>query len=182
MRLTNEHREEIARRAIAHGFDVREALLRKEENALAARVYDLAYPAAVRRAMKALPPGFLDTKDSIFARTGGESHWLHFAKGMPVGNLETVRLAADDKLAVEIAAHARRSEACAAEKRTACREVAAVLASVATLVRLIEVWPEVESFTEGVGGGGKPVTALAKPIKAINVALGLPPGEKAVTL
>ena len=55
----------------------------------------------------------------------------------------------------------------------------AVAASVTTLEKLLQVWPEIESFTQDSAKADKPVVALAVPIHDLNKALKLPPKAKA---
>ncbi len=179
IRLTNDTRHLIAKRAVAHGFDKKEAALLAEERALAAKVYDREYPAKIQKMLEALPNGIVRESDTIRFHVAGQYRMITLAKAKRRGvDCDGLKLAADDKLAVECFDFWRREKAFKEARDLARREANAVLASVTTLARLLQVWPEVESFTQDIGASGQPITALAIPIKDLNVKLGLPPGGK----
>ncbi len=137
-------------------------------------------PEKIRKAMEALPDGFVDTEENMRLAVGGECFWLAFGGSRRVangGDRARLSLAAADPLAKELIDFRRREKATRDERATARREADAVLASVSSLARLLEVWPAVESFTGDIAASGKQITALAVPIKSLNKVLGLPPGD-----
>ncbi len=179
IRLTNDTRRLIANRAVEHGFAKREAAIVKEQHALAAKVYDRAYPAKTQKLMETLPKDILRESDTIYFHVGGQYRQVTLAAAKRMGHDRgDLKLAADDKLSEECFDFWRREKELRAERDTARREANAVLRSVTTLEKLLKVWPEVVSFTQDIGVSGQQITALAIPIKDLNVKLGLPPGSK----
>ncbi len=180
-RLTNDLRHTIAKRAIEHGFAKREAALLAEEHVLARSAYDLLYPKKIQDAMNALPNGFFPTDGGLTVFVEGRRHGLVYAPGIELreaANGDCLKVRAADSFGKKVVALAEAKENFIAERKAARHEANSVLASVSSLARLLEVWPAVESFTKDIGSSGKPITALAVPIKKLNTTLGLPPDAK----
>ncbi len=179
IRLTNDIRRIILKRLDEHAFAKREAELKAEEHALAERIYAASYSPKVRAAMEALPKGILPTRDDVWIYVDGR----HLAPDLPserpcADDTERHRFAVlgSDPIGAATLAHYKKVTTLANDRDKARREAAGVLNSISTLTKALEIWPEIESFTRDFGIAGKPVTALAIPIKALNVSLGLPPG------
>ncbi len=180
-RLTNETRRIIRDRMLEHGFAAREKALKDQEHVLAREVYDALHPKAVQDAMASLPNGYLDTDTDIVAHVDGQRHYLVYAPGVELReatNGASLSILGNTALGKKLIAHAKAKGLCESEKKKAQHEASGILASVSSLQKLLTVWPAVESFTTDIGATGRPVTALALPIKALNKALGLPPGAK----
>lgn len=176
VRLTNDLREVLVARIIAHGFDARAVALLDEEHALARRLYDHRYPAKHQKVMESLPKGFMPEDEHMRVYVGGEHHQFELGACLRQAATPPDRfaLAADDKIGALCLDVARRKDALESERRKATSEARHVLRNVSSLAKLLEVWPAVASFTKGIGGD-KPVTTLARPIATLNSTLGLPP-------
>jgi hypothetical protein len=130
-----------------------------------------------QKAMQSLPSGYLPENNYISLYINGQYTQLYLYEQRRVAeSRESLSLTSSDPLAIEIRDHRSRTEKVEQDFRKAEGQARAVLASVTTLQKLLDVWPEVEAFTKDFGAEGKPVTALALPIKTLNAALGLPPG------
>lgn len=177
IRLTNSIRQSIKNRILDHGFSKREIEFEAYESKLAEKIYDRIYSDKHQALMATMPEGFLDTRSHAHFYINGES----FNYELPgvyrcASNIEALSMSSDDKLASLCLDHRAKKKAFLAEKQEASSQARAVLASVSTLAKLLEIWPEIEKFTAEVGGVEKPITALAIPIKSLNLSLGLPPG------
>lgn len=180
IRLTNDIRRVIVKRLNEHAFDKREAALLAEEHALAAKVYDAIYPAKHQKTMTALPKGYLPTRNEVTIYVGGARIGLDLSEERVCGcNTERFAVAASDPLGKAALDFAKKKETLADERSAAGREARSVLNSVTSVGKLREVWPEIDAFVKDIGPESRPVTALAKPIAALNRSLGLPPGAKA---
>jgi hypothetical protein len=180
VRLTDTSRSEILKRALQHAFGKRQKALGEEEHKLALKVYEHVYPKKHRELMAQLPRNYFSWRGNVYCYAGGEGHSLTFEQPKPFGDsVERASFGHDEALGQAVVAFARKKESLKREIDQRREEVRAVLSSVTTLARLLEVWPEIETFTKGIAAAGsKPVTALAIPIRDLNVHLGLPPGAR----
>lgn len=176
-RLTQSLRKKITNRILDHGFKDREADLLKTEHVLALQVYAEAYPPKVQKAMKALPSSFFSLDADLTCYIQGRYTSLTLPEErLQAGGRETAAKFSDTHpIAKEIFAWQAAGEKLNEERAKALRTTQGILAGVRTVEKLVEVWPEIASFTTDLAEP-KPVTALALPMKEINTALGLPPG------
>lgn len=179
-KLTNSMRDAIVQRVLDHAFGDRERALKETEHRLAAKAYDRLHPKKIREAMAALPRDYLPMDDSIIVSVSGCRHRLRLPEHRPAPSGYDARrlsLMSDDKLSIEITKFASDHEALENERREAEKNARAVLDSVTTLARLVQVWPEVEVFAADLET--KPVVALAVRMDDLNAALRLPPEQRA---
>lgn len=178
IRLTDSIRRTIKSRVIEHGFKERETKLTEAEHALAVRVYERLYSEQDRAILETAPEDFFDTTTAVTLYIDG----LHYSLNLPArrrvaANRERFSLTSKDKMASAIVDYRQQARALAEKRRDAETQAWAVLSSAGTLAKLIQVWPEVESFTADFGAA-KPCVALAVPIAKLNASLGLPPDER----
>jgi hypothetical protein len=165
-RLTNPMRTIIRDRMLDHAFSAREKALAAQQHALAREVYDRLYPKEVQKLMNALPEGYLSTDDDLMVVISGEYHTLKYAPGIRLREASDSRrlaILSSDPLGERILAANREDTRLMADKRKQRDDIWGVLTSVSTLNKLLEMWPEVESFTTDLGSISKPIVALARP-------------------
>lgn len=178
IRLTESIRRTIKNRVIEHGFKEREAKLTEAEHALAVRVYERLYSEQDRAILESAPADFFDTNSAVTLDIDGLRYFLSLPSRRRVADhRERLSLTSKDKLASVIVEHRQKTRDFAEKRNEASTQAWAVLNSVGTLAKLIQVWPEVESFTADFGAA-KPCVALAVPIAKLNASLGLPPDER----
>lgn len=181
VRLTNYIRETVLARLLKHAFEAREKALEKDKHAFARQVYDAIYPAAIQKAMKALPKGYLPTDGDLKVSFDGEYTHVYFGESRLIAKCHEYNAAKvfdpKDPLTARYHELEKVEEALKAEKSKAKSSAEAALDSCTTVKKLIEVWPEVEPFVKDFATTSQS-RALALPIKELNKSLGLPPEGK----
>lgn len=179
VRLTNFIREQILDAVLKHAFAEREKALEAEKHALGDAVYNDTYPEPLRKQMAALPEGFLPTDSDLRVQFEGHrfTH-VYFGERRRVAKCHDYSAARvyDEKhpLTLRYEAWKKAQDELGAEKSKAKSSAEAVLGSVTTVNKLIQVWPEVEQFARPFAKES-PSRAIALPIKELNQSLGLPP-------
>lgn len=170
-RLTNDIRSSIATLVLRHRFEDEIEALVADRAAFAEEVYNDIYRKPDREKMAALPSGWLPEANRIgaqFGATGNTYVQLDFA-GSVYGNVSKFRKIGDrndvrrrlltkhahgcakayedsHRLSVKHMELDARFGALKSSITTAERQTETALASVGTIKRLIEVWPEVAPF------------------------------------
>ncbi|QVJ12920.1 hypothetical protein [Pseudomonas phage PSA20] len=179
VRLSNYIREQVRDAILAHSFSDREKALDAREKELALEFYNDLYPEAIRAHMYALPNGFLEVRSSIRVQVVGESyHSLDLPEKKRVADCWSHNpgkvYEADHPLGEKLRTYLKDRAQFKREREEAKTGAWAVLESVTTVKKLIEVWPEVEQFARPFAVES-PSRAIALPIKDLNARLGLPP-------
>lgn len=193
-RLTNDLREKIANDILRHRFNEQVDALIADRAALAEAIYNDIYRKAEREKMDALPNGWLPEETNIGVQFVARYENFEF-NGHFYGKLGALRTKREDdrvsrrvqfrhrvgcakvyeeghKLAVHHAELDARWSAMKAEYEAASRQTMAALASVSTIKRLIEVWPEVAPFVAKYDE--QPCNLPSVPTDKLNEMLGLP--------
>lgn len=175
VKLTGADRAGIVRRALEHAFAKDDAAMAKRESALARRCYNSLYPAAVRKAVEAVPNGWISEASKLGFNVGG----LHIdlkcesALRVPAGGSwsrlgtikdQTLIDAVNELLSDKRALGERRKQAEAATK--------AIVDSCGTTKQLRDVWPQGEAFYRHIEPPTKASVPAAQ-IKQLNEMLGL---------
>lgn len=179
VRLSNYIREQVRDAILAHSFSDREKALDAREKELALEFYNDLYPEAVRTHMYALPNGFLEVRSTIRVQVVGESyHSLDLPEKKRVADCWASNpgkvYEADHPLGEKLRTYLKDRAQFKREREEAKTGAWAVLESVTTVNKLIQVWPEVEQFARPFAVES-PSRAIALPIKDLNARLGLPP-------
>ncbi len=197
MRLTNAMRETIRNRVIAHRFTADAHALFCDYGRLAARAYDFFYPAPMRTRMDSLPKGWLPEDDDIRFQCGNTYARFSF-DGTPyrsdyLGNytkdIEPISkrfltkdkgaclfvLEADHSISVELEQLNQRRTGLIEAEHQAIVAIRTTLEKFHTSEKLIEGWPEVEPFMDGI----VPVKAAPLVVQTadLNALLDLPVRE-----
>lgn len=197
-RLTNDLRDTIASDILRHRFSEQVDALIADRAAFAEAVYCDIYRKADREKMEALPKGWLPECSKVgvqFGSTGRSYETVSFDGSFygPLGSMRTrVKDAPssdrrmqnrhahgcakvyDDqhKLSIRHQELADRHSALKADFETAKRQTMAALASVSTIKRLIEAWPEVAPFATKHEAAPRQLPSV--PTEKLNEMLGLP--------
>lgn len=195
-KLTNDMRETITTAVMRYRFTQSCAALEADRAAFATEVYKDVYSEADRRQMQSLPPGWLPELSEIRAQFGdsgsryGELSFngrvynsiislvhapqpsAHFRAPASHEHSCVKVYANDHPLCARYNALVDLQKAMEVEIKTAQRQTAAALASVTTIGRLVEMWPEIKPFTEGYDT--KPRQLPAIPTTDLNKLLKLP--------
>lgn len=172
-------KDTIIKRLLKHGFDEREKALRVEENSLGDAVYKDVYSLEIRRLMDDMPRGFLLEKDVLRVSFEGNGFcYITFGEYRRISKSHECNAAKvyDSKhpLSKRYYDFEKRKSALKDEKQTARSNARAVLDSVSTLKKLIEVWPEVGPYVEDFEPSATGKAMLpALSLKNLNEALGL---------
>lgn len=179
VRLSNYIREQVLNAVLKHAFEAREKALEAEKFALGDAVYNDIYPEPLRKQMAALPDGFLPTDGGVKVQFDGQrfTH-VYFGERRRIAKSHEYNAArvydAKHPLTARYDAWKKAQDDLDAEKSKAKSSAEAVLNSVTTVKKLIEVWPEVEQFARPFAVES-PSRAIALPIRELNARLGLPP-------
>lgn len=179
VRLTNFIREQILNALLKHSFEARENDLKERKQAFAKEIYNDIYPPKVRAAMAALPAGFLPTDKYLrVAFEGGSYTRVCFGERLPIAKAHEYNAAKvyppEHPFTARFIALDREEKDLEREKDEAKNNAKAVLESVTTVKKLIDVWPEVETFARPYAAESTS-RAVALPIRELNAMLGLPP-------
>lgn len=183
-KLTKYSREAIARRAVAHAFDPRQAELAKLEDALAREAYNLIFPDAEQKLVSKVPSNWFRLDACLQFNVGGQRITLNVeGDGLPVPyrmkgdrsgsyNCHIIGVIEHGELCDRIQAHAQLVDTVKSERRQALRATEAMLEAVTTTGKLKEVWPQGEQFYADYED--RPAPALpAVRVDEINAILGL---------
>lgn len=197
-RLTNDLRESIATAVLRHRFTEPVDALIADRAAFADAVYSDIYRKADREKMEALPKGWLPECNRIGVQFGstGRSYEIVNFDGSFYGSLGSMRTKVKDAPSSDRRVQNRHAHGCAkvyddqhklslrheelgarqsaltAEYDAAKRQIKSALASVGTIKKLIEVWPEVAPFAMKFDEGPRNLPSL--PTAKLNELLDLP--------
>lgn len=183
VKLTNEMRAVIAKKAIAATFDPQDMALADAEHVLACEGYQAVYAEDVRAKAADLPAHWLRrdqcinytvkgmritlcTKDSHFpvpyeTRSGSRGYHCHGSHGELTGDLGQ-----------KVFEHATAKENLKAKRKEAMIKLLAMLGSVSTFGKLETVWPEGRQFYEAFLAQRVPLPPAVR-TDEINAILGL---------
>ncbi|MFA7063687.1 MAG: Nmad5 family putative nucleotide modification protein [Methanomethylophilus sp.] len=179
VRLTKFIREQILNALLKHSFEAREKDLNERKQAFAKEIYNDVYPPKVRAAMAALPAGFLPTCNGLkVSFEGGRYTYVYFGERLPIARDHECYVAKvyppEHPFAARFIALDREEKDLKREKDEAKNNAKAVLESVTTVKKLIDLWPEVETFARPYAAESTS-RAVALPTRELNARLGLPP-------
>lgn len=149
-------------------------------SAIALRAYNMVFPPATRQRMDALPDGWLPKVKQFNVEIGGLVTNFVLPGKLPVPyerrHAVLFVFASTDSFAEDYRQLEERAEKLKEERGRAKCEIEAVLASVASLGSLLEIWPEAKQFCAflEVGPGNLPAPRIAE----LNLVLGLTPGTE----
>ncbi len=183
-RLTKYEREAIAAKAVAHAFDPKKVAIETTEDALGREAYAVVIPASESAAAAKMPTNWFRLDKCLRFNVGGQSISLSLsgeglpvpyqAKGEEYGSYHCGRLGTilPGDLCDRIQAHAQAKEDYRNQRGAAYRSVFALVASVTTIKRLREIWPEGEAFFKGYDESA-PSNLPAVRTDEVNAMLGL---------
>lgn len=175
VRLTKEIREAITSKILKHTFDARFADLSTEESAIAEAVYADLYPDTVLNQMKAMPSGFLPTYNELRIRFTNSYSYLKLGEYRLMADIhhgKWVTYDADHPLTERWFQFENAKKSLNNERDNLSSHIRAVLASITTIKKLIEIWPEIKEFAEPFEKESV-VTAISFPIQELNARIGL---------
>jgi hypothetical protein len=180
VRLTNYSRDRILKRVLDFRFSEVTAQLKVEQTQLGDKFYNDVYLPATQKMMLALGPEFFRQQNHLYFRLeGGTSKTqVFFDKYRLIANdhYNGVAKIYDDghPLRVEWEKLEGRVHLNKENREYASTQARNVLWNCSTLQKLLQVWPEVEPFTDEFRNP-EPTRALVVPIQNLNELLGLPP-------
>lgn len=198
-KLTNWMREAIVKAVVAHRFAEPAMAIVARRAALAAKVYDDLYSAADQKKMAALPRGWLPESNDMYVKFGAGSYDRLPFNGSTYGNVSSVtpkletakrRIIADhdggcvrtfdgtNPICSEYDLIEAEHKELSAQIQSATKQAEAAVASVSTVKRLIDLWPEIEPFASKYEDEAKP-NLPALPTAQLNALFKLPVAEAA---
>lgn len=203
MIITNDMRGRITQALLQHAFaDQLGAFLARERD-LATRIYERAYPAAVRKAMdvvEAAYPASFHTRQSAIVNAAGQKITVgnggrsggrgNMQDVLPAHENATLRiveahrysepmlsLEAGDALAAEVQAYGLEREQLNEQVSTRRAEIVGVLKDIRTDKQLRERWPETLPIAAPLLKIPEKPQLPMVPLADLNAALGLPVAE-----
>jgi hypothetical protein len=185
IRLSTTVREQIRRALLSTRFDKRTKELEAAQDKLARDVYETAYDQTTRRKMNALPEGWLPETKSVWARFG----CIDFHRELPDkkrlrvpfekhghygSSAALLAVDADHVLSKRHQDIRKELDAIQRERNDLTREIDAVLFSVTTANKLVDVWPEIRKTVEDICKTYVASSNLPAPrVEFLNKTLGL---------
>ena len=180
MRLTESKRSEILAKLLKRKFDAAESKIVEARTALAVEVYNTWFPEDQRKLMADLPDGWLFEGNEIRARFGLSTVYMLLPRAERFPHVHRGDIKSFDarhRLSQRWQMIYASEEKLREEKNSLRAQLRAILNSVSTENKLVEVWPEAKPF---LSPGSVPKANLpAVDIRALNKALGLPDKAKA---
>lgn len=181
VRLTNDLRQIIVNKAIAHAFDPKLSKLKESEDALGREAYAAVFTKAETDKVALVPENWIRRDKCLQFNVGGLHIRLELqGDGLPVPyrigdyagySCKTLGVIEAGDLCDRIRAHASACEQHRNDRRTAAKAVEGMLAKVSTLKKLREVWPEGERFYAQYEKAKEALPTIR--VDEINAALGL---------
>ena len=192
-RLTNAIRNDIRNHLIDAKFKPIQDQLKQDKTELAQRMYNELVPAETQKMIGKFPFGWFKQSSHFKAAIDGQSFDLKLDAQQPVPHSHTT-YSVDGKLSFnsrndrgerkrlgkDLRAIMDRHTQYNEDHAKAMRDTDAVLNSVNTRKRLLEVWPELEPTLDRVWPEDQPMKVapvLAVKMGALNKALDLPEGK-----
>lgn len=163
MRLTNDIRETIRNSATAAAFKKEESVLAKREHKLFVAAYSNLFTASTRKAAAAAPKGWIGEASELGFNCDGEVIRLKGAEPVLVptshhwGKHHVLR---DANLVAEVRAFAREKEELRTRRKNAGKALHGMLASVPTIKKLFEIWPEGEAFYKDIASAAPSLPSI----------------------
>ncbi len=180
-RLTNDVREAIANKAVAHAFDPRRAALAEEADTLGRAAYAVVFPKSETDKLASVPENWIRRDACLRFNVGGQHIKLNLVgDGVPVPyringyagySCSVLGSIPHGDLCDKIQKHAVAVEKLKDESKAARQQLMAMLAKVSTFKRLRDIWPEGAQFFAGYEISSAAVPALR--VDEINAMLGL---------
>lgn len=180
MRLTNAIREEILNKLLVHKFSQEEQDIKREMMDFALEVYRSALTKEELAWVNSAPKSFRCSIGSGYIRAyfAGQHCLLDVSADSCFAFTDEIasrmRFAADHPFTTTFEKIEQKDRAFRIRRRNAENEAEAVLWSVQTLKKLLEVWPEIEPFCPTPEVKTKTSTAIAIRRDELNNTFGLP--------
>lgn len=165
IRLTNYMRDRIMESLLYKRFDGEKKQLVKDQAEFAVRLYQVLFPEWKR--MASLPRGWMPESRYFNVRIRGERHRLELKADFRFPCDDRERNLQDEALINEFKLLNERVVKHDDDKAAARQQGRAMLHSVTTVKKLLEVWPEVKPFLPK--DLANITTALALPVPSLNV-------------
>jgi hypothetical protein len=179
IRITENMRIAITQRLLDHRFDKEHKALKQRENDLALKFYRAIYSAPARKAMEAVPPGWMPTTHRIRISVNGNYSVLHTADAVPVPFTDQQQIHPINKikggeaLAEALDAHLRAAAGYERERKAVRDKTNGALAGFGTIASLLKAWPEVKPFVDQLGFNESAKSLPAAIPADLNTSLGL---------
>lgn len=177
VRLNKMIKDVVKTRLIKKVFEDGQEKLKKAKARFGNKLYNDVYSLKERKAMEAMPEGFLKTSTSLKVQFQDVFTHVHFDR-RPIAAKHDYSCCkvydAKDPLCLEWVELKRTEDQLEKEKRKAEVDIGVVLDQVTTLKRLLKIWPEVEPWVKDFAEPPVDRTNLpALPISELNKTLGL---------
>lgn len=174
-RLTVTTRERIAEAAVAFTFDPKKKVLDEIEAALAHEAHATVFSKAELDKAGKAPAGWIRRDTRLRFNVGGMTIDLNTSQaGLPVPYNSPMRVGSIEpgELCDRIQGHAKERDGLRIARKDAATKLTAMLASVTTVKKLREVWPEGEQFYAKYEAAPAPSVPAIR-VEEINAILGL---------
>lgn len=177
-RLTKEMRKEIKGQLLSDKFAKRKSVIADKLQAFALKVYETKFTFGERRILNRLPDGWFREEAYVGARLGHFDFHISLNKKRLRVPYETshymLAVANDHPLTKTYAELKEEQNAIEKEEAELKREIDAVLFSVVTANKLVEVWPEIKKKVTQVCKTFEDTANLPAPrVDFLNKTLGL---------
>lgn len=179
MRLTNSTRDSIVADVMQATFKKEQEAFKKEENALALRLYNHVVAADVQKTAKKLPPGWIQFDSCLRFNLNGMDVRLDLIdkKGVPVPcdrhSCQRLGNIADDELRDSFLDYRKRFDEYEARRAKTRTAVGQLVYGLHTYKQLCEAWPDGKKFYQAYKPKTEDSNLPAIIVDDVNKMLGL---------
>ena len=179
VRITESIRTAITHRLLDHRFEKERKALLRRENDLALKFYRAIYSAPDRKAMEAVPPGWMLVTTRILITVNRYGYELKLANALPVpivdqGKRHNVSQIKGGEALAEVFEAFRKAKVDYENEAKALREkTVSTLAGFNTVKSLLGAWPEIKPFVDQLGYSEQKKQLPATIPAELNTSLGL---------
>lgn len=179
IRITDSMRTAITQRLLDHRFDKERRALLRRENDLALKFYRAIYSAPDRKAMEAVPAGWMPVTMRIRISIGNYGHELRCPDGLTIPYVDqgqrhdVKKIKGGDALAEAFADFNAGKLAHQKEAKAVREKTVSTLAAFGTIASLLKAWPEIKPFVDQLGFNEAKKSLPAAIPAELNTSLGL---------
>lgn len=176
MRLTNDMRTSICAELLSRRFSESLAQLAADKQAFADQLYGSWFSPDERALIDKSPVEWFSYTETVGFSYQGSSYSVEMSttRRVPENHCRYRNNDLCPKMSKAWQKWKEKDKALTDKRYDLKQKCMAVMNSVTTVARLIEIWPELKAFVPAEGKGPAMCTALSIPMKELNADLGLP--------
>lgn len=155
MKLTNDMRSLLAKKAADEKFNPEIDKITKQIGRVALDLYELAYPPHIRKRMSELPHGAFQQQSDVDLRHNGKRYTIQLPESRMVFAMHHYGIRVEDAPAEKIAEGVslkEELESTVRRRNDLVHKLRRELSDITTDKKLLELWPESKKFVDEICG------------------------------